>query len=556
MSHSLVFRPPTSLLGEGDASALNIQAVLTDVCQGLAPLIDQKRLREDLLTTLPDNATSAQFWQALLLAARAQIEIEPAYTFVAARALLLALYQEVQPSWQPIGLTDASVLYQQYFPLYFQRGVEVGLLDPRLLDFDLSQLAQAIHPERDLLFAYPGLQTLYDRYFLQAGEQRIELPQLFWMRVAMGVALGEVHKEASALAFYECISQFLFTPATPTLFNAGTCHPQLSSCYVTMVEDDLQQIFKSIQDNALLSKWAGGLGNDWTPIRALGAPIRGTNGRSQGVIPFLKIVNDTAVAVNQGGKRKGAVCVYLENWHLDIEDFLDLCRNTGDERRRAHDLHTACWISDEFMRRVQQEETWTLFSPNDVPDLHDLYGQAFARRYREYEQQADQGVITHVRRVSAVDLWRKMLTRLFETGHPWLTWKDPANVRSPQDHAGVIHSSNLCTEILLNTSTDETAVCNLGSLNLPKHLVDGQLDEELLQATIRTATRMLDNVVDINYYPTPEARTANMRHRPVGLGMMGFQDALHQLGLSYASEAAVTFADHSMEAIAYYALLA
>jgi len=557
MSHTQVFRLPAASSGrEEKVSAFALQEILADVCQGLEPLVDQGHLRNILLTTLPDSFTSAQFWQALLLAARTQIELEPAYTFVAARALLLKLYQEIQPSWQPARLMEASRLYQEYFPLYFQRGVEAGLLDPHLLDFNLAQLAQAIRPERDLLFAYPGLQILYDRYFLQEGEQRIELPQLFWMRVAMGVALNEADKEASALTFYECISQFLFTPATPTLFNAGTCHPQLSSCYVTTVEDDLRQIFKSIQDNALLSKWAGGLGNDWTSIRALGSPIRGTHGRSQGVIPFLKIVNDTAVAVNQGGKRKGAVCVYLENWHLDIEDFLDLCRNTGDERRRAHDLHTACWISDEFMRRVQQEETWTLFSPNDVPDLHELYGQAFARRYREYEQQAEQGLITHFRRMPAVDLWRKMLTRLFETGHPWITWKDPANVRSPQDHMGVIHSSNLCTEILLNTSPEETAVCNLGSLNLPKHLVNGRIDEELLQSTVRTAIRMLDNVIDINYYPTPEARTANMRHRPVGLGVMGFQDALHQLGLSYASEAAVAFADHSMEAIAYYALLA
>lgn len=558
MSYARSLHTPASLPGEDDTPVpvLAIQTILTDVCQGFESVVDQDSLLEGLQTTLPDEPTSVQFWQALLLSARTQLEVEPAYTFVAARALLLALYQEVLPSSQLVRLHDASQLYQQYLPRYFQRGVEAGLLDPRLLTFDLPRLAQAIHSERDLLFAYPGLQTLCDRYLLQVEEQRIELPQLFWMRVAMGLALYEEDKEARALEFYACISQFLFTPATPTLFNAGTAHPQLSSCYVTTVEDDLRLIFKGIQDNALLSKWAGGLGNDWTNIRALGALIRGTNGRSQGVIPFLKVVNDTAVAVNQGGKRKGAVCVYLENWHLDIEDFLDLCRNTGDERRRTHDLHTACWISDEFMRRVQHEETWTLFSPNDVPDLHDLYGEAFARRYREYEQLADQGGITHFQRVSALELWRKMLTRLFETGHPWITWKDPANIRSPQDHMGVIHSSNLCTEILLNTSTDETAVCNLGSLNLPKHLTDGRIDEKQLQMTIRTAMRMLDNVVDINYYPTSEARTANLRHRPVGLGVMGFQDALHLLGLTYASEAAVAFADQSMEAIAYYALLA
>jgi ribonucleoside-diphosphate reductase alpha chain len=558
MSHSFSLPIAVPLPREDDPHnpGLAIQAVLSDVCQGLEASIDQGRLLEGLQATLPDAPTAAQFWQALLLSARTQIEGEPAFTFVAARALLLALYQEVFTPLQPVRLSDASLLYEQYFPRYFQRGVEAGLLDPRLLDFDLSRLAQALHPERDFLFAYPGLQTLYDRYFLQVEQQRIELPQLFWMRVAMGVALNERDKEARALEFYDCISQFLFTPATPTLFNAGTSHPQLSSCYLTTVEDDLGHIFKCVQDNALLSKWAGGLGNDWTNIRALGAHIRGTNGKSQGVIPFLKVVNDTAVAVNQGGKRKGAVCVYLENWHLDIEDFLDLCRNTGDERRRTHDLNTACWISDEFMRRVQQGESWTLFSPNDVPDLHDLYGQAFARRYREYEHLTDQGIITQFKRISAVELWRKMLTRLFETGHPWLTWKDPANIRSPQDHAGVIHSSNLCTEILLNTSTDETAVCNLGSLNLPKHLAGGHIDEERLQATIRTAIRMLDNVVDINYYPTPEARHANLRHRPIGLGLMGFQDALHLLGLTYDSQAAVDFADQSMEAIAYYAILA
>jgi ribonucleoside-diphosphate reductase alpha chain len=558
MSRSLSFRLPATLSEEVRTSVLllSLQTILADICQGFESVIDQEYLLESLQSTLPDDPTLAQLWQALLLSARAQIEVEPAYTFVTARALLLALYQEALTSEQPVQIKDASLLYQQYFPRYFQRGVEAGLLDPRLLNFDLPRLAQAIHPERDLLFAYPGLQTLYDRYFLQIEEQRIELPQLFWMRVAMGIALNEEDKEARALEFYECISQFLFTPATPTLFNAGTRHPQLSSCYLTTVKDDLQHIFKCIQDNALLSKWAGGLGNDWTNIRALGATIRGTNGRSQGIIPFLKVVNDTAIAVNQGGKRKGAVCVYLENWHLDIEDFLDLCRNTGDERRRTHDLHTACWISDEFMRRVQQDETWTLFSPDDVPDLHDLYGQAFAQRYREYEHLADQGKITHFQRISALGLWRKMLTRLFETGHPWITWKDPANVRSSQDHAGVIHSSNLCTEILLNTSSDETAVCNLGSLNLPKHLVNGRIDEEQLQATIRTAMRMLDNVVDINYYPTPEACNANLRHRPVGLGVMGFQDALHLLGLTYASEAAVAFADQSMEAIAYYAIQA
>ncbi|HEX7733471.1 MAG TPA: ribonucleoside-diphosphate reductase subunit alpha [Ktedonobacteraceae bacterium] len=530
--------------------------IVAEVCQGFEDCLDQRQLLADVRANLSESLSGEQVWQALILAARARMEMEPAYTYVAARGLLLALYHEVLGLASGAGLRGAADSISGYFPLYIQRGIEAGLLDERLRTFDLTVLAPALRPERDLLFAYPGLQTLADRYLLQRERRHIELPQLLWMRVAMGVALNEPRKEHAALEFYELISQFWFTPATPTLFNAGTRHPQLSSCYLTTVQDDLAHIFKCIQDNALLSKWAGGLGNDWSNIRALGAHIRGTNGNSQGVIPFLKVANDTAVAVNQGGKRKGAVCAYLENWHLDIEDFLDLRKNTGDERRRTYDLHTACWISDEFMRRVQQGENWTLFSPDETPDLHDLYGQAFARRYREYEALADAGKMRQFKRLPALDLWRKTLTRLFETGHPWLTWKDPANLRSTQDHAGVIHSSNLCTEILLNTSMDETAVCNLGSLNLPAHLVDGQLDEARLQASIRTAMRMLDNVIDINYYPTAEARLANMRHRPVGLGIMGFQDALCKLGLSYASEAAVEFADRSMEAIAYYAILA
>ncbi|HEY1016722.1 MAG TPA: ribonucleoside-diphosphate reductase subunit alpha, partial [Herpetosiphonaceae bacterium] len=431
-----------------------------------------------------------------------------------------------------------------------------GLLDPRLAEFDADRLAAALRPERDQLFAYVGMQTLYDRYLLQWDGRRLELPQVFWMRVAMGLALNEADREGAAIRFYETLSQLRFVSATPTLFNAGTRHPQLSSCYLTTVPDDLGGIFDSIRDNALLSKWAGGLGNDWTRIRAHGAHISGTNGKSQGVIPFLKIANDTAIAVNQGGKRKGAVCAYLEIWHRDIEDFLDLRRNTGDERRRTHDMHTAAWIPDLFMERVLAGGEWTLFSPDDAPDLHDSYGREFARRYAIHEARARDGELPRFARVPAVELWRKLLTRLFETGHPWLTWKDPANIRSPQDHAGVIHSSNLCTEILLNTSAEETAVCNLGSLNLAAHLGPDGLDHELLEATVRTAVRMLDNVIDINYYPTPAARTANLRHRPVGLGLMGFQDALHQLGIPYASEAAVEFADRSMEAIAFHALLA
>lgn len=540
------------------AQSFDWQAILVDVCQDAVHPIDHTRLLAAVQSNMYDGLSVSERWQTLTMAARALIEIDPGYSYATARILLLSLYQEALGASHDaqILLADASTIYTDYFARYISRGVEVGLLDPRFLDFDLARLAQAIHPERDLLFNYPGLQTLYDRYLLQYETQHFELPQLLWMRVAMGLSLQETNKEERVIEFYESISQLYFTPATPTLFNAGTCHAQLSSCYLTTVSDDLGHIFKCVQDNALLSKWAGGLGNDWTRVRALGSHIQGTNGSSQGIIPFLKVVNDTAVAVNQGGKRKGAVCAYVENWHLDIEDFLDLRRNTGDERRRTHDMHTACWISDEFMRRVQTGELWTLFSPDEVADLHDLYGQAFARRYREYEQLAAEGKIKQYRQLPALDLWRKMLTRLFETGHPWITWKDPSNIRSSQDHAGVIHSSNLCTEILLNTSPDETAVCNLGSLNLVAHIADGQLNHQQLQQTIKTAIRMLDNVIDLNYYPTKEAQQANLRHRPIGLGLMGFQDALFKLGLDYASQPAVEFADHSMEAISYYAIRA
>lgn len=413
-----------------------------------------------------------------------------------------------------------------------------------------------MQPERDTQFRYLGLQAIYDRYLLHVGGRRIETPQYFWMRVAMGLALKEQAREDRAIEFYNVLSSFRFTSATPTLFNSGTPHPQLSSCYLSTVADELGHIFKVVSDNAMLSKWAGGLGNDWTNIRATNSHIHGTNGKSQGVIPFLKVVNDAAVAVNQGGKRKGAVCSYLETWHLDIEEFLDLRKNTGDDRRRTHDMHTANWIPDLFMQRVRQNSSWTLFSPDEVSDLHDLYGAAFAERYEHYERLADEGEMQQFRRISAAELWRKMLTRLFETGHPWVTFKDPSNIRSPQDHVGVVHSSNLCTEILLNTSPEETAVCNLGSINLAAHVAGGALDLEKLRETVTIAVRMLDNVIDINYYPTPEAATSNQRHRPVGLGLMAFQDALYALGVSFASEAAVEFADRSMEAISYYAILA
>jgi len=422
--------------------------------------------------------------------------------------------------------------------------------------YDLHQLGGALKADRDLKFQYLGLQTLYDRYFLHSDGRRFELPQAFWMRIAMGLAMNEVEREQRAIEFYELLSSFDFTSSTPTLFNSGTHRPQLSSCFLTTVSDDLESIYDAMKENALLSKFSGGLGNDWTPIRALGAHIKGTNGKSQGVVPFLKVVNDTAVAVNQGGKRKGAVCSYLETWHIDIEEFLELRKNTGDDRRRTHDMNTANWVPDLFLRRVMRNEEWTLFSPDEVPDLHDLYGAAFRQRYEHYERLADEGGIKLFKRIPAVALWRKMLSMLFETGHPWITFKDPCNMRSPQGHVGVVHSSNLCTEITLNTSSKETAVCNLGSINLVNHVTDNGLDLERLQRTCRTAMRMLDNVIDINYYSVGKARNANLKHRPVGLGFMGFQDALHKLRIPYASEEATDFADYTMEAISYYAILA
>ena len=443
--------------------------------------------------------------------------------------------------------------YPEYFPQFIAKGVKHELLDERLLQFDLARLGAALKPERDLQFDYLGLQTLYDRYFLHVRKARIELPQAFFMRVAMGLSLNEIDREARAIEFYELLSSFDFMSSTPTLFNSGTLRSQLSSCYLTTVPDDLDGIYESIKENALLSKFAGGLGNDWTRVRALGSHIKGTNGESQGVVPFLKVVNDTAVAVNQGGKRKGAVCTYLETWHLDIEEFLELRKNTGDDRRRTHDMNTANWIPDLFMRRVMEKGPWTLFSPSDCPDLHDLYGEAFEKAYTAYEAKAERGQIKPSRTVQAVDLWRKMLSMLFETGHPWITFKDACNVRSPQQHTGVVHSSNLCTEITLNTSDTETAVCNLGSVNLVRHLKDGQIDHDKLKKTVTTAMRMLDNVIDINYYAVKKARDSNMRHRPVGLGIMAFQDCLYELRIPYASQEAVDFADRSMEAVCYHA---
>ena len=548
-------RQPHCVRADGSQVALDNATLarwFAPAFDGLGERVLFEPVRAQVVASVFPGIAEQDVHTAAILATRAMIEKAPGYTYAAARILLGRLYTET--TGDHAAFTDAADVYRQAFAAYFERGVAVGLLAPELLCFDLERIAAAIVPGRDLQLKYLGLQTLYDRYLLQTGGTRFELPQLFWMRVAMGLALNEADREGRAIEFYELLSKFLFTSATPTLFNAGTTHPQLSSCFLTTVPDDLGGIFKGIRDNALLSKWAGGLGNDWTSVRALGGHIRGTNGISQGIIPFLKVANDAAVAVNQGGKRKGAVCAYLETWHLDIEEFLELRKNTGDDRRRTHDMNTANWIPDLFMERVKGEGTWTLFSPNDVPDLHDLYGAEFEKRYEHYEALAASGEIPLHKTVAAVDLWRRMLTSLFETGHPWITWKDPSNARSPQDHQGVVHNSNLCTEILLNTSADETAVCNLGSVNLAAHINNGELGVNALRETIRTAMRMLDNVIDINYYPTPEARNANIRHRPVGLGIMGFQDALHKCGLGYASDEAVLFADRSMESISYFAI--
>jgi ribonucleoside-diphosphate reductase alpha chain len=518
--------------------------------------IDTRGIEQDVMAMAHPGMSLGDLDRAIVLAGRARIETDPAYSQFAARALLRSVYSEV--IGHRVMVADAETVYPQAFHDAIATGVAVELYADALTTFDLDRLANALAPERDLQFRYLGLQTLYDRYLVHENGRRIELPQVFWMRVAMGLALGEPEDQrtARAIEFYDVLSTFRACSSSPTLFNAGTRHPQLSSCYLTTIDDDLESIFKGVRDNALLSKWSGGLGNDWTNVRALGSHIRGTNGRSQGVIPFLKVVNDTAVAVNQGGKRKGAVCAYLEAWHADIEEFLDLRKNSGDDRRRTHDMNTALWVPDLFMQRVQEDGSWTLFSPSDVQDLHDLYGKAFAARYEHYEAVAERGEITSARVVRAVDLWRRVLSSLFETGHPWVTFKDPSNIRSPQDHAGVVHSSNLCTEILLNTSADhEVAVCNLASINLVTHMRDGELDREMLGDTVTTTVRMLDNVIDINYYPIPEAAASNRRHRPVGLGLMGFQDALTLMGVSYASEAAVEFADTSMELISWHAIM-
>ncbi len=531
--------------------APKLQALIEAACADLGADVKPEPILAETRRNLYDGVPIDEVYKASILAARTLIEKDPGYTRATARLLLHTIRKEILG--EEVMQGEMQARYADYFPTFIKKGVEAELLDEKLLQFDMAKLGAALNAGRDLQFDYLGLQTLYDRYFLHTEGKRIEMPQAFFMRVAMGLALNEIDREARAIEFYEVLSTFDFMSSTPTLFNSGTRRSQLSSCYLTTVADDLDGIYEALKENALLSKFAGGLGNDWTRVRALGSHIKGTNGKSQGVVPFLKVVNDTAVAVNQGGKRKGAVCAYLEAWHLDIEEFLELRKNTGDDRRRTHDMNTANWIPDLFMKRVHEGGDWTLFSPSTCPDLHDKFGKAFEEAYTAYEAKVDRGEIKLFKRMPAKDLWRKMLSMLFETGHPWITFKDACNVRSPQQHAGVVHSSNLCTEITLNTSDSEIAVCNLGSVNLAQHLKDGQIDHAKLKKTVATAMRMLDNVIDINYYAVKKARDSNLRHRPVGLGIMGFQDCLYQLRTPYASEQAVEFADRSMEAVCYYA---
>ncbi len=534
---------------------VHISALVTSACEGLGHEVNAQAVMEGMQRDLYDGVPMEEVRRSLILAARALIEQDPSYTFVTARLLLHTLRMETLG----VEATQAEMetLYAEYLPQFIQKGIAAELLDERLGHYDLKALGAALDPSRDLKFTYLGLQILYDRYFLHIQGQRIELPQVFYMRVAMGLALNEPegHREARAIEFYNVLSSFDFMSSTPTLFNSGTRRSQLASCYLTTVADDLDGIYEAIKENAMLQKYAGGIGNDWTPVRALGAYIKGTNGKSQGVVPFLKVVNDTAVAVNQGGKRKGAVCSYLETWHLDIEEFLELRKNTGDDRRRTHDMNTSNWIPDLFMKRVMEGGEWTLFSPSDVPDLHEKFGAAFEKAYVAYEARCASGEMKLYKKIPAAQLWRKMLTMLFETGHPWITFKDPCNLRSPQQHVGVIHSSNLCTEITLNTGPDEIAVCNLGSVNMPAHLdlATGKLDMEKLKRTVGIAMRMLDNVIDLNFYSVNKARNSNFKHRPVGLGIMGFQDCLHMLRIPYGSQAAIEFSDRSMEQVCYTA---
>ena len=560
--HTTVEAPAISVTKkDGTKVPLDINrlaSVVNHACEGLEDVSADSILTESI-KNLYDGVSISDMKSALVMSARTKVEIEPNYSFVTARILLDELRSEALTF---LGVAEESSHpemkenYPKAFKAYIDKGIELEMLDPNLKTFDLDKLGAAIDHDRDYQFTYLGLQTLYDRYFIHYQDTRFELPQIFFMRVAMGLSAEEENREDRAIEFYKLLSSFDYMSSTPTLFNSGTLRPQLSSCYLTTIPDDLDGIFGAMKDNALLSKWAGGLGNDWSPVRALGSYIKGTNGKSQGVVPFLKVANDTAVAVNQGGKRKGAMCAYLETWHLDVEEFLDLRKNTGDDRRRTHDMNTANWVPDLFMKRVELGANWTLFSPGEAPDLHDLTGLAFEKRYEEYEALAAEGKMDQHKTIPAKDLWRKMLTMLFETGHPWITYKDACNLRSPQQHVGVIHSSNLCTEITLNTSADEIAVCNLGSVNLPQHMKDGVLDQEKVKRTVTTALRMLDNVIDINYYSVDTAKNSNLKHRPVGMGIMGFQDALYMQDTPYCSDAAIEFADRSMEVISYHAIAA
>ena len=549
------------ILEDGQEDVLDMDRVhrmVGEACEGLEGT-DPQMIIDEANKNLYDGVSIEDVKTSLVMTARTLVEKEPNYTYVTARILqdnirteaLTYLGMQPQATQQ-----EMESLYPEALRRFIAKGIENDILNKELLEMDIEKLGNAIKSERDGNFTYLGLQTLYDRYFIHDNELRYELPQVFVMRVPMGLALREEQREEKAIEFYNLLSSFDYMSSTPTLFNAGTKHSQLSSCYLTTVPDDLHGIYGAIQDNAMLSKWAGGLGNDWTPVRGLGSQIKGTNGKSQGVVPFLKVVNDTAVAVNQGGKRKGAVCSYLETWHVDIEEFVELRKNTGDDRRRTHDMNTANWVPDLFLKRVSEDKEWTLFTPSDTPDLHDLYGLEFEKKYEEYEAQTQTGEIDFYKKIDAKELWKKMLSMVFETGHPWITFKDACNLRSPQQHVGVVHSSNLCTEITLNTSQEEIAVCNLGSVNLTHHLKDGAIDEDKLERTINTAIRMLDNVIDINYYAVKAAETSNMKHRPIGLGIMGFHDALYMIGTPYASQEAVEFADKSMEMVSYYAIKA
>ena len=549
------------VLDDGTESNLDEQRLYTmvaEACEGLQDVsIDE--IIEEAKKNLYDGVSMSDVRPSLVMTARTLVEKEPNYTFVTARILLDNLRTEALTFLnvrKEATQAEMENLYPEALETFIKKGIENEILDPELQTFDIKRLGEALKPERDKSFTYLGLQTLYDRYFIHKNNIRYELPQVFFMRVAMGLSLNEEKREKRAIEFYNLLSKFDYMSSTPTLFNSGTIHSQLSSCYLTTVPDDLYGIYGAMQDNAMLSKWAGGLGNDWTPVRGLGSHIKGTNGKSQGVVPFLKVVNDTAVAVNQGGKRKGAVCSYLETWHIDIEEFLELRKNTGDDRRRTHDMNTANWVPDLFMKRVSEGKPWTLFTPSDTPDLHDLYGKAFEERYQYYEGLTQTGEMDFYKKVDAAELWKKMLSMLFETGHPWITFKDACNLRSPQQHIGVIHSSNLCTEITLNTSQDEIAVCNLGSVNLTHHLKEGKLDLEKLEQTINTAIRMLDNVININYYAVQAAENSNKKHRPIGLGIMGFHDTLYMLKMPYSSDEAIEFADRSMETVSYFAIKA